>query len=682
MAVAQSDTLNMALVNQSLGREFFYIKALDSALIYSQRAVDLAEGTGANLTAMDGYEILSDANYARSDYKRAFEYRLRYEALRDSLYTIEKRDLAGEIEAKYQNEQKTREIALLASEKELQALQLNKRKNERNGIIALSAFMLLLAGLAYNQYRIKKRGNQELRELDRIKSNFFANISHEFRTPLTLIKGPVDQLAAEPGKKLEPGEVDMIRRNTNKVLGLVNQLLDLSRIDQGKLELHLADEDIHECLKTAAAAFDSHAAQRHMDYQVKVPDSPLVSSFDREKVEQVVYNLLGNAFKFSEDHGRIVLSATHERDMLRLEVSDSGRGIPDRHLPFIFDRFYQVDSGSMKDQEGSGIGLSLTKDLVELMGGTIAVSSKVGAGTQFTVSIPMKAVAGAGVPAARAIADPDRVTPQKQEARRGPEVPAALYRSRPDDRDLPVILLIEDHPDMRQFIKSGLMDAYRILEAENGEAGLKMASAKLPDLIITDLMMPKMDGMRLCRELKENLETCHIPIVMLTARAGIENKLEGLETGADDYLTKPFVAEELRVRIRNLLQQRQRLRDFYRKNEYSLSPENLSATSLDKRLLQKVLDLLEARHADPDFDVSEMQRELAMSKTQLNRKLKALTDESPRDILRNYRLKRAAQLLAQQSDTVTQIAYQVGFNNLSYFAKCFRKQYGVAPSSY
>jgi DNA-binding response OmpR family regulator len=326
------------------------------------------------------------------------------------------------------------------------------------------------------------------------------------------------------------------------------------------------------------------------------------------------------------------------------------------------------------------------------MGGTIGVTSQVGAGTQFSVSLPMKEIPGAPVaPAtesARALGAtaPDGIaahaTRPDPPAARIPRKTALNNLTHADTRDLPTILLIEDNADMREFIKGGLRDACRILEAENGETGLKMASAKLPDLIITDLMMPKMDGIQLCSELKGNLETSHIPIVMLTARAGLENKIEGLETGADDYLTKPFVARELLVRVRNLLQQRRRLRDYYRKSEYSLHPEKISATSLDQKFLEKVQELLEARHADADFDVSHMQRELAMSKTQLNRKLKALTDESPRDILRNYRLKRAAQLLAQQSDTVTQIAYQVGFNNLSYFAKCFRKQYGVAPSSY
>lgn len=239
-----------------------------------------------------------------------------------------------------QNEQKTREIELLASEKELQALQLSKRENERNGIIALAALALMLAGLLYNQYQIKRKSNRELQELDEFKSNFFANISHEFRTPLTLIKGPIERLEQNPDEPLEMDEIGMIKRNTNKVLGLVNQLLELSTIDQGKLHLKPTEGDIFKCLRTAVTSFNSHAAQREMDYRVEIPDTMLWASFDRDKLEKVVYNLLSNAFKFSEDGEQVSFKVSYENENLRMQVSDSGRGIPEDKLPFIFDRFY------------------------------------------------------------------------------------------------------------------------------------------------------------------------------------------------------------------------------------------------------------------------------------------------------------------------------------------------------
>ncbi|MEM6895414.1 MAG: ATP-binding protein [Bacteroidota bacterium] len=512
----------------------------------------------------------------------------------------------------------------------------------------------------------------KLKELDQAKSQFFANISHEFRTPLTLIQGPIEHLEQNPDERLDHGDVKMIRRNTSKLLGLVNQLLDLSRIDQGKLNLSPTEGDVFKCLRIAATSFNSHAAQRNMDYRVEVPNETLWTTFDRDKLEKVVYNILSNAFKFSEDGDTVRFGVSYEEGELNIQASDSGKGIPEDKLPFIFDRFYQVDSSSTRHNEGSGIGLSLSKDLVELMDGTITVSSEEGKGTYFTVQIPL-----AEIKVPKTKTDSDLSKPLAKDMVTKPfEFPQT------EDHNVPKILVIEDNEDMRQHIKKRLQEEYQILEAADGELGLQMAPIKMPDLIITDLMMPKMDGIEVCKILKSDIHTSHIPIIMLTARAGEANKIEGLETGADAYLTKPFSAQELLARVKNLIDQRQRLREYYQRSEHTLVPEKISTTSMDKKFLEQVLAVLENNYTNPEFGVPQMQRGLAMSKTQLNRKLKALTQESPRDVLRNFRLKRAAQLLAQKSDTVTQIAYQVGFTNLSYFAKCFKELYGVSPSSY
>ena len=658
-------SMAVADMYDTLGKSAQSITHLDDAR-------KVAERLQLDILAMDVYERLAERQAETGDLKAAFANLQRFILIKDSLYTKEKRELGSEIEAKYLNEQQSKEIALLASEKEVQSLQLSKRKNERNAIIAFAIFILLLAVLLYNQYRIKQKANKELQELNQLKSNFFANISHEFRTPLTLIRGPIEKLEQNPEEKLPREDIKMIRRNTNKVLGLVNQLLDLSRIDQGKLELKSTEGDVFKCLRTAAASFNSHAAQRGMDYRVKVPKRPLWASFDRDKLEKITYNLLSNAFKFSEDGAQIGFEATYFAEELRIQVSDSGRGIDEDKIPYIFDRFYQVDGGTTRDSEGSGIGLSLSKDLVELMDGTITVSSKSGKGTLFTVQIPVEKI---------------EVPNDKKEEDRF-ETALAPFKSRPfelskiDVRKLPKILVVEDNEDMRQFITSQFLKKYRVIPAKNGVQGLKLAISEAPDLIITDLMMPKMDGMELCKKLKTNLETSHIPVIVLTARAGVENKIEGLETGADAYLTKPFSAKELLVRTKNLIAQRQRLLDHYRKSDRTLNPDKITATSLDRRFMERILELFEKQYTDPNFGQAQMQRDLAMSKTQLHRKVKALTNETPGELLRNFRLKRAAQLLSQNADTVTQIAYQVGFNNLSYFAKCFKALYGVPPSSY
>ncbi len=669
---AIDDSVQIGYSSMAVADMYNELDNSEQSITHLDNAKKVAERMRLDILAMDVHERLAERLKRSGDLSGAYENLQRFIVLKDSLYTREKRELGSEIEAKYQNEQQAKEIALLASEKELQALQLSKRKNERNGIIAVAIFILLLAGLLYNQYRIKQKANKELKELNALKSNFFANISHEFRTPLTLIQGPIENLEQNPEEQLDREDVKMIRRNTNKVLGLVNQLLDLSKIDEGKLELKSSEGDVFKCLRTAAASFNSHAAQRNMDYRVTVPNEVLWAAFDRDKLEKVVYNVLSNAFKFSEDGESVAFKASYNGEELLIHISDSGRGISEEKLPFIFDRFFQVDSSSTKDREGSGIGLSLSKDLIELMDGTITVSSEEGKGTFFTIQVPIEKI-------------------------RMPEIKTDLVPSAPADKNIgikayefpkaevsgaPKILVIEDNEDMRQHIRKQLLQNYSVIEAKHGEQGLKLAASNTPELVITDLMMPKMDGMEVCRRLKSDIHTSHIPIIMLTARAGEANKIEGLETGADDYLTKPFSAKELMARVKNLIAQRKRLLEYYQQNERTLVPEKITTTSLDKKFLEQVLTLLEKNHTDSNFGVTQMQRELAMSKTQLNRKLKALTRESPRDLLRNFRLKRAAQLLAQKSDTVTQIAYQVGFTNLSYFAKCFKELYGVSPSSY
>ncbi|WP_187289878.1 ATP-binding protein [Flagellimonas ruestringensis] len=673
ISIAVDDSVQIGYSSMAVADMYNLLGNRKKSVAYLKNAAKVASRMELNILSMDIHERLAKHLSAEGDMAGAYKNLEQFVLLKDSLYTREKRELASEIEAQYQNEQKTKEIALLASERELQTLQLRKRVNERNAIIIFAVLTILLAVLLFNQYRIKQRSNKELQELDRLKSNFFANISHEFRTPLTLIKGTIEKWEQNPGEKPEKEDVKMVRRNTNKVLGLVNQLLELSKIDQGKLQLKPTEGDVHKCLRTATSSFNSHAAQRDMDYRVKIPSEVLWAAFDRDKLEKVVYNLLSNAFKFSGNGECVSFTATYETNELTIQVLDSGKGISGEKLPFIFDRFYQVDSTLTKEHEGSGIGLSLSKDLIELMDGTITVASEEGKGSCFTVQIPIERIE-TGQPRPK---EQEQVTGNKQ-ARY--TTPFRLNKS--DKRNVPTILLVEDNEDMRQFIKAGLLDEYRILEAVNGEDGLKMAISKMPDLVITDLMMPKMDGVDLCKKMKTMVETCHIPIIMLTAKAGVENKIEGLETGADDYLTKPFETKELLVRARNLIEQRRKFRELFSSQATKIDPKEVTVNSLDEQFLEKVLDLLEREHADSDFGVAQMQKGLAMSKTQLHRKLKAITNESPGELLRNFRLKRAAQLLSQNVDSVTQVAYQVGFNNLSYFAKCFKELYGVSPSSY
>ncbi len=672
LAFEVKDSLNLGYSLVALGNLYDQMNRDEEAISNLQKALGVAVPLRQDLLQMEVHESLSQIYERKGDYQNAYKAMHDYAVIRDSFYNREKRDLASDIEAKYQNEQKAKEIALLGSENELKNLLILKRVNERNTLIAFALILLVLAALIYNQYRIKQRTNRELKVMDTLKSNFFANISHEFRTPLTLIKGPIDYLEQNPDERLSVEDIKMVRRNTNRVLNMVNQLLDLSKIDQGSLTLSLTEGDVYRSMRATASAFSSHAAQRQIDYRISIPQSVYWTAFDRDKLENIIYNLLGNAFKYSEDGAVIAFMVEPVKDGIQLEVSDTGRGITAENLPFIFDRFYQADDDFNKKQEGTGIGLSLSKELITLMDGSITVSSEVTKGTFFTVQLPLQEIQ------------------IRSEAMRGHFTEQPVSRAekvsynfgRPDLRDLPVIVLVEDNADMCRFIKDKLIGSYKVTATTNGVEGLQKAIDLSPDLIISDLMMPKMDGIELCKQLKSDLRTSHIPIILLTAKAGLENKLEGLETGADDYLTKPFDGMELLVRVKNLIGQRQKLRALFGSGNENIHPKNITVTSIDQKFLEGVLELLESHFSNSEFGVPQMQAALAMSKTQLHRKLKALTNEAPGELLRNFRLKRAAQLLASKQDTVTQIAYKVGFNNLSYFAKCFKGLYGVAPSAY
>lgn len=517
---------------------------------------------------------------------------------------------------------------------------------------------------------------RQLKELDMLKSRFFANISHEFRTPLTLILGPLEDRLMQD-QEGEIGKEDrMMYRNAQRLLRLVNQLLDLSRLESGSIELVPEKGALAAFFRAVIAAFDSLAQQQQIEFDVLIPSREWETGYDRDKLEKILYNLLANAFKFTPVGGRIsvqvVFEETHDRYSIR--VHNTGSWIPTDQQALIFDRFYQLGADS---HQGTGIGLALVKELVNLKGGTIGVKSEADWGTEFQLQLPILEV---GVNPVREL--PDSTVPAEAP-------PLTLQTALPDapatdtstDTSLPEVLLVEDNADVRAYLRGRIDSDYQIREAVDGVEGFEMASEYVPDLIITDLMMPRMDGVDLCRKLKTDERTSHIPIILLTAKANIESRIAGLETGADDYLTKPFHQQELLTRVRNLIQQRKLLRERFRK-ELILQPREMALTSVDERFLDRVVTLVETHLEDPDFSVRAFREELGMSKTQIHRKLTALTDQAPGEFIRTYRLKRAAQLLAAHHENVSQIAFAVGFNNLSYFAKCFKEQFGVSPSQY
>jgi signal transduction histidine kinase/DNA-binding response OmpR family regulator len=559
---------------------------------------------------------------------------------------------------------------------------------------------------------------EHLAEVDRMKSRFFANISHEFRTPLTLILGPIqkwrDQLVSgtpspETQKALSH-DLGMMQRNADRLLRLINQLLDLSKLESGAMKLRASRMNIVPLVKGIANSFESSAGIRGIQLQVDAGEGEIELYADRDMLEKTLANLLSNAFKFTSDGGSVMVSLrrvpaggasgtsaqSHEAGLTprvsasgdmamtgyaELCVADTGIGIPADQLDRVFDRFYQVDSSQNREHEGSGIGLALVKELVELHHGTIQVGSEPGKGTVFTVRLPL----GRSHLKDEEIAEmPVSAPPASWDAgvsdAAGSVEPAATDTGAAAGRgDRPIILVVEDNADVRDYIKGYLVPAYSVVEARDGAEGVEKALDVVPDLVISDVMMPKKDGYEVCKALKGDERTSHIPIILLTAKAGSESKIEGLETGADDYLVKPFEPKELLVRVRNLIDQRRKLRQRFNV-AVPLKPGEIAVTSVDDAFLQRVKGIVEERMAEQAFNVEELAREACMSRMQLHRKLKSLTSLAPSDFIRYMRLHRGMDLLKRRAGTVSEISYQVGFDDPSHFSRGFHAQFGVKPS--
>jgi len=533
-----------------------------------------------------------------------------------------------------------------------------------------------------NAVRLKEIEAEKYHELDTIKSRFFANISHEFRTPLTLLLSPIEKRLKNTLDTNDKVELSIMHRNASRLLTLVNQLLDLSRIEAGTLSLKCSQGSLNAFINSIASQFSSMADSKEIDFAIS-GNQEITLFFDPDKLEKIITNLLSNAFKFTPNKGSITITLTqHEltenfKDgFVEIAVWDSGKGMAHEHLAKIFDRFYQADASSTREYEGSGIGLALTKELVELHKGSISVTSLKDEGSCFSVKLPL----GSGHLKPHEIvvaAEQTRPLLAVQDLPIVQEMPSIFA----EETELPKLLIVEDNADLRYYLRTNFGNHYSISEGYDGEMGLTMALEGVPDLIISDLMMPKMDGLNLCSKLKACEKTSHIPIILLTAKADIESKLQGLNTGADDYIAKPFDARELEVRVRNLIEGRKKLQQKF-SQQLSLSATEIEVDSMEDRFLKKVKNTIEYHISDGAFSVEILADEAAMSSVQLYRKLKALTGHTPNELIRNLRLERAASLLSQRAGNVSDIAYQVGFNNLSYFAKCFKEKFGVAPSDF
>lgn len=658
------DSLMMTHAYVSAASAQSYLGQFREARSYLDSTIAIAAKKRLPTQRMDAYQVMSEILEMEGNYKASKEYYIRFISLRDSLTEVQNREQAQEIEARFQSEKKDDAIRILNAENQL-------RETQQVYLVVFTLLLIAVAGVLYNRYKVKLKANEKLRELDQIKSRFFANISHEFRTPLSLILGPVESMIADTPDGERRENLLLLQRNARRLKLLINQLLDLSRIESGTMELRLEESDIAHTLNVIAGTFSSLAERKGILFNHCVMQS-CNGCYDREKVDIIITNLLSNAFKFTQEGGTVTMKCTVEEGRLTVDVSDSGIGIPQESLPKIFDRFFQVDDSQTRTSEGSGIGLSLSKELAELHRGTLVASSQEGVGSSFRLSIPVTREFYPGMTIHKPISPLEEIVPSAS---------AGLPLAKSDEEHKSLLLIAEDNPDMQAFLASILRTRFRLAFAQNGVEAFERAVATVPDLIISDWMMPEMDGRGLCAKIKTTDITSHIPVLMLTARADQPSKLEGLETGADDYLVKPFDSRELLVRIDNIVEQRRRLREIFSQHVV-LEPKQVTLPSRDADFVARMMDLLEEKFADPGFDVEQMAEVMCMSRMQLHRKVKALSDQSPGEFIRRFRLERAKQFLSAQRLQVSEVCFQSGFNNVSTFSRAFRDYTGVTPTEY
>lgn len=519
--------------------------------------------------------------------------------------------------------------------------------------------------------------SKQLEEATHAKLVFFTNVSHDFRTPLTLVADPVEQLLEDKSlTSKQQSLLKVVHKNVNILLRLVNQILDFRKYENGKLELVRTNMNLQAQLQEWSHSFQTLALKKHIHFALNVTDADhptdYLMALDAEKMERIYFNLLSNAFKFTPENGSITvtlstLTKEDGRKYARMIIADTGTGISAQHIRHIFDRFYQIDVS----HAGSGIGLALVKAFVELHGGVIAVDSAEDKGTVFTVDIPMIVLEKTS---AGPIQEP-HITQQTVVE----ELEEVETEELAPDENKECILIIDDNADVRDYVKSLLKEDYTVIEAADGRAGLKKAMKYVPDAIVCDVMMPVMDGLECCRKLKTELQTSHIPVMLLTACSLDEQRIQGFECGADSYISKPFNSKLLLVRLRNLIDNHKRLKQFFG-DKTTLSKESVS--EVDKGFADRFRKLIEENLADSELSVEDLGSKMGLSRVQLYRKIKALTNYSPNELLRIARLKKAASLLASSEKSVSEITYEVGFTSPSYFTKCYKEYFGESPTDF
>ena len=552
--------------------------------------------------------------------------------------------------------------------------------------LAYFCVMLILFFVAYKllnerlkvqqQLRIERLEKHKITEVNQMKLQFFTNISHEFRTPLTLIISPLQKIIERKGADdWLNKQHDIIYRNAKRLMTLIDQLMDFRKSELGELKLHVSRNELVGFINEIYLSFALAASQNNIIYTFDSKEENLNCLFDQSYIEKIAFNLLSNAFKYTPAGGTIGINLYREDNWVVIQVKDSGKGIPAEKLSLIFERFYRIDENSSKP--GSGIGLALTKRLVELHHGTISATGEEGKGSVFTVRIPL---------------DDDyyfedelihhQEISSEETAKPGIELrEAEIIHLEEEEHKSETVLLVEDNKDIINYLRDNLKASYNIVTAANGKEALEQIYEEEPDLIVSDIMMPEMDGLTFCKSLKQNIKTCHVPLILVTAKNSVDDQIKGHQLGADDYVVKPFEMNLLEAKIKNLIKSRKRLKELYSQSN-SIKPESIAFNNLDKELLDKALTVVEEHLQDAEFSVDLFAREMGMSRSNLHLKMKAITGASATDFIKKVRFNQALKLLEENRYSVAEISYMVGFNSPSYFSTSFKKHFGYLPTEH
>jgi signal transduction histidine kinase/DNA-binding response OmpR family regulator len=673
-----NDRNGVAICYMDIGKIYYETGNLDQCLKAYNNSLERFKTIDNLYSRKTLHKLLYEVYSEKLNYEKALNNYILFTNLNDSINNTENRESLLKRELKFEYEKKAAVDSIMAAEAaKLQTALLDAEKakstkrTQQNYFLIVGLAIALIFGLVlYNRNRITKKQNQiiakqkeQLAELDIIKNDFFTNITHEFRTPLTVILGAAGNIE-------NSNDVELIKRNGQRLLKLINQILELSKLEDGSLGINKRQIDAVAFTKYLTDSYKSLAMSQNksLEFISKVPEQFM--DLDEDKYQTIIGNLVSNAVKFTPENGAIQIDANSNGQRLEISIKDSGDGIPEEELDRLFDRFYQV-KGSKSQKIGSGVGLALTKELVLRFGGSIAVKNHAKGGAVFTVTLPITQQAP----------KTDFKATGKSEAN-SPTQQIEAEVEKNDEK--PILLLVEDEPDIQSFIKATLANDYNIIIANNGDEGVNMALEQVPDIILSDVMMPVKDGLELTDELKNDARTSHIPIALLTAKVDLESRLEGLKRGADVYLPKPFEKEELLLQLSNLQEQQKRVRAHFGSVETTKenNPVVDEAIEIEDEFITKLKETIASNFENESFGIEELSKAIGMSRTQLHRKLKALTGKSASQFVNEFKIEKACELLLEPENNVSEVAYALGFSDPNYFTRVFTKIKSQSPTEF